>query len=84
VPLAAFDGFAQQATIDDAGEASAGTFASIPGSAPENLSAASIAFASDLGDVLDGAPVEQFAPFAAEASSTPTTSVPTGTRPSGR
>jgi hypothetical protein len=44
-------------------------FASLPGSAPENLSPEGVAFAKDLGDKLDGAPVEQFAPYAAEATS---------------
>jgi len=78
IPLVAFDGFAQQATIDDAGEASAGMFASIPGSAPENLSSNGVAFVSDLGDALDGAPVEQFAPYAAEAASVLLGAIETG------
>jgi branched-chain amino acid transport system substrate-binding protein len=67
-PLVAFDGFAQQSTIDDAGKDSLGMFASIPGSAPENLSAEGVTFADDLSAALDGAPVEQFAPYAAEAA----------------
>jgi branched-chain amino acid transport system substrate-binding protein len=78
VPLVAFDGFAQQSTIDDAGEPSAGMFASIPGSAPENLSADGVAFASDLADSLDGATVEQFAPYAAEATSVLLDAIATG------
>ncbi len=68
VPLIAFDGFAQQSTIDEAGEASAGMFASLPGSAPENLSAQGVKFSEDLSATLGGAPVEQFAPYAAEAT----------------
>ena len=78
VPLVAFDGFAQQSTIDDGGEATAGMFASIPGSAPENLSDEGVAFVSDLGDALDGAPVEQFAPYAAEATSVLLGAIATG------
>ena len=78
VPLVAFDGFAQQSTIDDAGAPSAGMFASVPGSAPENLSPEGVAFAKDLGDALDGAPVEQFAPYAAEATSILLDAIATG------
>lgn len=68
VPLIAFDGFAQQATIDGAGEAAAGMYASVPGSTPANLSAEGIDFVADLEAELDGAPVEQFAPDAGEAA----------------
>ena len=79
----AFDGFAQQATIDDAGEASAGMFASVPGSAPENLSPEGVAFADDLSEALDGAPVEQFAPYAAEATAVLLDAIATGRAPTG-
>lgn len=68
VPLIAFDGFAQQATIDEAGARSRGMFASVPGSAPEELSGEGAAFVDDLGERLDGEPVEQFAPYAGEAA----------------
>ena len=68
VPLIAFDGFAQQATIDDSGFASDGMFASVPGSTPENLPAKGEAFVSDLKEMTNGQPVEQFAPFAGEAA----------------
>ncbi len=68
VPLIAFDGFAQQSTIDEAGAASAGMYASVPGSAPENLSEDGVAFAAELEGALGGAPVEQFAPYAGEAA----------------
>ena len=37
LPLIAFDGFAQQSTIDECRGAAAGMFASVPGRAPENL-----------------------------------------------
>jgi branched-chain amino acid transport system substrate-binding protein len=68
IPLIAFDGFAQQATIDEAGDAAAGMYASVPGSTPENLSAEGADFVTDLESELEGAPVEQFAPYAGEAA----------------
>ena len=68
VPLIAFDGFAQQTTIDEAGASSRGMFASVPGRAPENLSGEGAAFVDDLRDRLEGEPVEQFAPYAGEAA----------------
>jgi branched-chain amino acid transport system substrate-binding protein len=68
VPLIAFDGFAQQATIDDSGSASDGMFASVPGSTPENLPAKGKAFVNDLKKMTNGQPVEQFAPLAGEAA----------------
>jgi branched-chain amino acid transport system substrate-binding protein len=68
VPLIGFDGFAQQATIDEAGAAAEGLYASVPGSTPENLSSEGTDFVADLEGRLDGAPVEQFAPYAAEAA----------------
>jgi branched-chain amino acid transport system substrate-binding protein len=68
LPLIAFDGFAQQATIDSGGSASKGMFASVPGSAPENLPAKGRALVDDLKGKTDGHPVEQFAPYAGEAA----------------
>jgi branched-chain amino acid transport system substrate-binding protein len=68
VPLIAYDGFAQQATIDHAGQAAAGMYAGLPGSAPRNLSGAGAAFVARLKARLKGAPVEQFAPPAGEAA----------------
>lgn len=68
VPLMAFDGFAQQSTIDEAGKDAEGMYASVPGSTPENLSGEGKRFAADLESGLDGAPVEQFAPYAGEAA----------------
>src|SRR5205823_1668669 len=68
LPLIAFDGFAQQATIDDSGSASKGMFASVPGSTPENLPAQGRVLVNDLKGKTNGHPVEQFAPYAAEAA----------------
>ncbi|HZO06303.1 MAG TPA: hypothetical protein VFB52_07940, partial [Solirubrobacterales bacterium] len=44
VKLLAPDGFAQQATIDDAGSASAGMFVSLPGRVPDSLTGEGAAF----------------------------------------
>jgi branched-chain amino acid transport system substrate-binding protein len=68
VPLIAFDGFAQQSTIDQAGEASSGMFASIPGEAPDSLTGDGANLVHQLEDELNGRPVEQFAPYAGEAA----------------
>ncbi len=68
VPLLAFDGIAQQSTIDGAGAASRGMFASVPGRVPTDVPAAGAAFVQELEAALGGAPVEQFAPYAGEAA----------------
>ena len=68
VPLFAFDGFAQQATIDEAGDSSQGMFASLPGRAPGKLTGDGATLVSDLQDRIGDEPVEQFAPPAAEAA----------------
>jgi branched-chain amino acid transport system substrate-binding protein len=67
VSLIAFDGFAQQATIDEAGKASAGMFAGVPGRAPENLKSAGQEFVKQLSDRVDGE-VELYAPYAGESA----------------
>jgi branched-chain amino acid transport system substrate-binding protein len=68
IPLIAFDGFAQQATIDRAGAASRGMFTGLPGRAPDRLSGAGATLVKDLEGELGGQPVEQFAPYAGEAA----------------
>ncbi len=68
VPLIAFDGFAQQSTIDKAGGASTGMFASVPGKAPDSLTGDGARLVDELRDELNGQPVEQFAPYAGEAA----------------
>jgi branched-chain amino acid transport system substrate-binding protein len=67
-PLIAFDGFAQQSTIDKAGTAAQGMFASVPGSAPESLTGKGRALVGELKKHLGGKPIEQFAPYAGEAA----------------
>jgi branched-chain amino acid transport system substrate-binding protein len=67
-PLLAFDGMAQQATIDEAGDSSRGMFASLPGQSPEKLTGEGATLVSDLEEETGGEPVEQFAPPAGEAA----------------
>ncbi len=68
VALMAPDGFAQQATIDNAGKAAEGMFASVPGRAPENLAPRGRQFVAKLAKDLRGKPVELYAPYAGEAA----------------
>ena len=68
VPLIAFDGFAQQSTIDKAGSASQGMFASIPGRAPDALTKDGATLVDKLKSEIGDQPVEQFAPYAGEAA----------------
>jgi len=68
VRLLAFDGFAQQATIDDAGPDAEGMFASLPGRAPETLKGPGKELVGALESELGGEPVELFAPYAGQAA----------------
>ena len=68
VALLAFDGFAQQATIDEAGEAAQGMYVSVPGRAPQTLKGPGAELVSALEAELGEAPVELFAPYAAQAA----------------
>jgi branched-chain amino acid transport system substrate-binding protein len=68
VKLLAPDGFAQQSTIDLAGSASKGMFASVPGRVPENLEGTGAKFVDQLQKEIDG-PVELYAPYAGQAAS---------------
>jgi len=68
VALMAYDGFAQQSTIDKAGKAAEGMFASVPGRAPENLAPRGKQFVAKLAKDLKGRPVELYAPYAGEAA----------------
>jgi branched-chain amino acid transport system substrate-binding protein len=77
MPLIAFDGFAQQATIDDAGADSKGMFASLPGRAPEKLTGDGATLVSDLEAEIGDQPVEQFAPPAGEAAAVLTDGIAT-------
>jgi branched-chain amino acid transport system substrate-binding protein len=68
VKLLAPDGFAQQSTIDLAGAASKGMFASVPGRVPENLKGPGKKLVAQLQKVTKG-PVELYAPYAGQAAS---------------
>jgi branched-chain amino acid transport system substrate-binding protein len=68
VKLLAPDGFAQQSTIDLAGGASKGMFASVPGRVPQNLTGPGKQLVTQLQKEIDG-PVELYAPYAGQAAS---------------
>ncbi|HEU5106492.1 MAG TPA: branched-chain amino acid ABC transporter substrate-binding protein [Solirubrobacterales bacterium] len=68
VELLAPDGFAQQSTIDLAGKASKGMFASVPGQVPQNLTGPGAKLVDELEKDLGG-PVELYAPYAGQAAS---------------
>jgi branched-chain amino acid transport system substrate-binding protein len=68
VKLLAPDGFAQQSTIDLAGAAAKGMFASLPGRLPQSLEGPGKALVSELEKEVSG-PVELYAPYAGQAAS---------------
>jgi branched-chain amino acid transport system substrate-binding protein len=67
VKLLAPDGFAQQSTIDLAGSASKGMFASVPGLVPQDLKGPGKELVSELKKTVEG-PVELYAPYAGQAA----------------
>jgi branched-chain amino acid transport system substrate-binding protein len=68
IKLLAPDGFAQQATIDDAGDASDGMFVSVPGRDPASLPSPGQTLVEDLSQEFPDQPVELYAPYAGEAA----------------
>jgi branched-chain amino acid transport system substrate-binding protein len=68
VKLLAPDGFAQNATIDQAGPASAGMFVSQPGKVPGSLTGEGSAFVKEIKAQVGGDPLEVFAPYAGQAA----------------
>jgi branched-chain amino acid transport system substrate-binding protein len=68
VKLLAPDGFAQQATIDQAGPDSAGMYVSLPGKTPESLTGAGADFVDELEAQVGDQPIEVFAPYAGQAA----------------
>jgi branched-chain amino acid transport system substrate-binding protein len=68
VELLAPDGFAQQSTIDLAGSAAKGMFASVPGRVPQNLKGPGKKLVTELQSEVKG-PVELYAPYAGQAAS---------------
>ncbi|HET7455664.1 MAG TPA: branched-chain amino acid ABC transporter substrate-binding protein [Solirubrobacterales bacterium] len=67
VKLLAPDGFAQQSTIDLAGKAAKGMFASVPGEVPQSLTGSGKQLVDQLEAKLEG-PVELYAPYAGQAA----------------
>lgn len=67
VKLLAPDGFAQQSTIDLAGKAAKGMFASVPGEVPQSLTGPGKKLVGELESELKG-PVELYAPYAGQAA----------------
>jgi branched-chain amino acid transport system substrate-binding protein len=78
VKLLAPDGFAQQSTIDLAGKASKGMFASVPGQVPENLTGQGKKLVGELEAKLGGGPIELYAPYAGQAASVVLDAIGTG------
>jgi len=67
VKLLAPDGFAQQSTIELAGPAARGMFASVPGRVPQNLVGPGRQLITELGKEVGGT-VELYAPYAGQAA----------------
>jgi branched-chain amino acid transport system substrate-binding protein len=67
VKLLAPDGFAQQSTIDLAGSAAKGMFASVPGLVPQELPGPGKQLVTALKKQVNG-PVELYAPYAGQAA----------------
>jgi branched-chain amino acid transport system substrate-binding protein len=79
VKLLAPDGFAQQSTIQLAGAASKGMFASVPGLVPQELTGPGRKLVKQLqGEV--GGPVELYAPYAGQAASVVLGAIAKGTQ----
>src|SRR3954470_24258564 len=68
VKLLAFDGFAQQNTIDQAGPSSEGMYVSLPGKVPGSLTGEGSAFVKELKSQVGEEPIEVFAPYAGQAA----------------
>lgn len=68
VKLLAPDGFAQQSTIELAGKASKGMYASVPGEVPQSLTGPGKKLVGQLEAELKGQPVELYAPYAGQAA----------------
>src|SRR5262249_29161966 len=68
VKLLAFDGFGQQATIDNTGPASRGLYVSLPGKVPTALTGRGADFVNELREAIPENPIEVFAPYAGSAA----------------
>jgi branched-chain amino acid transport system substrate-binding protein len=68
VKLLAFDGFAQQATIDNVGPDAKGMYVSLPGKVPGALTGGGDVFVKEIKAQIGDQPVEVFAPYAGQAA----------------
>jgi branched-chain amino acid transport system substrate-binding protein len=68
VKLLAPDGFAQQATIEQAGQLARGMYVSLPGKVPEALRGDGAMFVGELRSEIGEEPIEVFAPYAGAAA----------------
>jgi branched-chain amino acid transport system substrate-binding protein len=68
VKLLAPDGFAQQSTIELAGKAAKGMYASVPGEVPQSLTGPGKKLVGQLEAELKGQPIELYAPYAGQAA----------------
>jgi branched-chain amino acid transport system substrate-binding protein len=68
VKLLAFDGFAQQATIDNTGPDAEGMYVSLPGKVPGALTGAGDVFVKEVKAQIGDQPLEVFAPYAGQAA----------------
>ena len=68
IKLFAFDGFGQQATIDNTGPDARGMYVSLPGKVPGSLTGAGDTFVKELKAQIGDQPVEVFAPYAGQAA----------------
>ncbi len=82
VRLLAPDGFAQQSTIDLAGNASKGMFASVPGLVPQSLKGPGKKLVGELEKKVGGE-IELYAPYAGQAASVVLEAIAKGNNRSG-
>ncbi|HET9119685.1 MAG TPA: branched-chain amino acid ABC transporter substrate-binding protein [Solirubrobacterales bacterium] len=68
VKLLAFDGFGQQATLDNTGPAAKGMYASLPGKVPSALTGPGDVFVKEMRAQIPSNPIEVFAPYAGQAA----------------
>jgi branched-chain amino acid transport system substrate-binding protein len=68
VKLLAFDGFAQQATIDNTGPESKGMYVSLPGRVPGELTGQGQVLVQALREGITANPIEVFAPYAGQGA----------------
>jgi branched-chain amino acid transport system substrate-binding protein len=77
VKLLAFDGFGQQATIDNTGPDASGMYVSLPGRVPGELTGQGQAFVQTMREGVTN-PIEVFAPYAGQAAAVLTSAIRTG------